>query len=65
MILKLAGKKPAKPLAGRVAEQNAIYPNLSKRFEGIYFRTPVLSVYEKVETRISKAPFGRNTHLVG
>ena len=65
MILKLASKKPPKPLAGRVAEENAIYPNLSKRFEGLYFRTPILSVYEKVETRISKGPFSRNTHVVG
>ena len=65
MILKLASKKAAKPPAGRVAEERAIYPNLSKRFEGIYFRTPILSVYERVETRVSKGPFSRNTHVVG
>ncbi len=65
MILKLASKKAAKPPAGRVAEESVIYPNLSKRFEGIYFRTPILSVYERAETRVSKGPFSRNAHVVG
>ena len=65
MIIKLASKKAAKPPAGRVAEERAIYPNLSKRFEEIYFRTPILSVYERVENRVSKGPFSRNTHVIG
>ena len=65
MILELASKEPLKPLAGRAAEENAIYADLSKRFEGLYLRTPILSVYEKVETRISEGPFSRTTHVVG
>ena len=65
MILEYASKEPLKRLAGRAAEENPIYPNTSKRFEGLYFRTPILSVYEKGETRISEGPFSRNTYVVG
>ena len=53
MVLELAIKNPPKPLVGRVAEENAFYPDLSKSFEEFSCRTPILSVYE-VETRISE-----------
>ena len=50
-ILKLAGKKAAKTPAARVAEESIICANIAKRFEGVYLRTPNLSVYEEPKSR--------------
>ena len=65
MILRLTGKRFGKAAARTPDENGALLSNLSKRFEGIYFRTPILSVYEVKETRISENPFTSKSIVVG
>lgn len=65
MILQLTDKRYGRAAARASNDNGALLSNLSKRFEGIYFRTPILSVYEVKETRISETLFKSKSIVVG
>jgi hypothetical protein len=63
-ILKATVKKSPKVRGARIHRESAIILDLAERFEGISIRSPVLSIYEKIETKTGFGPF-RSKFLVG
>ncbi|KAH7323575.1 tetratricopeptide repeat domain-containing protein [Rhexocercosporidium sp. MPI-PUGE-AT-0058] len=63
-ILKMTSRKTIKVPSLRTEKEAQLLSGLAKRFEGIYFRTPVLSIYEKKETRISERRFKSRTEIL-
>ncbi|KAH3953529.1 hypothetical protein HBH53_029800 [Parastagonospora nodorum] len=56
-VLKATTRKSIKIPSARIERESNILQGLTNRFEGIFFRTPVLSVYETIETRINDRVF--------
>ena len=56
-VLKAATRKSIKIPDTRLERESSILQGLTNRFEGIFFRTPVLSVYETIDTKISDRIF--------
>lgn len=56
-VLKAATRKSIKIPNTRIERESSILQGLTNRFEGIFFRTPVLSVYETIDTKISDRIF--------
>ncbi|CCF33241.1 tetratricopeptide repeat domain-containing protein [Colletotrichum higginsianum] len=55
-ILEATSGKPFKIPNANVEEEGAVLIDLADRFEGISFRTPILSVYELRETKNNSTP---------
>lgn len=56
-VVNAVPKKLGKTHTTQTGRENTLLWDLANRFEGIYFRTPVLSVYETKQSRISERPF--------
>jgi len=56
-VLKATTRKSIKIPNARIERESDILQGLTNRFEGIFFRTPVLSVYETIDTRINDRVF--------
>jgi hypothetical protein len=63
-ILRATTRKTIKIPSNRNERENSILQGLSTRFEGIFFRTPVLSVYENLETKLSDRMFRSKSQKV-
>lgn len=64
-ILKAANNFHMKATEARVAKEAAcVLPDLSVRFEAVKINTPILSMYESLETKLKDGRFkSKNIHV--